>query len=114
MRQLAHRSGVDHTTISRLARGDRVPSFDTAAKIVRSLRQAHDEADTAHYLGVMAAASSNPEARVEHAVRADDVLGEQDVRLLMEYYVALRTRRLAVGRGPQVATVRSVAVRKDN
>ena len=32
-RQLAQQSGVDHSTISRLIRGDRMPSLGTATKL---------------------------------------------------------------------------------
>ena len=34
-RQLAQQSGVDHSTISRLIRGDRMPSLGTATKLAR-------------------------------------------------------------------------------
>ena len=37
-RQLAQQSGVDHSTISRLIRGDRMPSLGTATKLARGLR----------------------------------------------------------------------------
>jgi len=68
-RQLAQQSGVDHSTISRLIHGDRMPSLGTA----------------------------NPTARVEYALRADDLLSEPQVRQVMEYYLAVRMRRFARG-----------------
>ena len=37
----------------------------------------------------------NPTARVEYALRADDALGEAQVRQVMEYYLAVRMRRYA-------------------
>ena len=37
-RQLALQSGVDHSTISRLIKGDRMPSLGTATKLARGLR----------------------------------------------------------------------------
>ena len=46
-RQLAQQSGVDHSTISRLIRGDRMPSLGTATKLARGLREIRDDADTA-------------------------------------------------------------------
>ena len=46
-RQLAQQSGVDHSTISRLIRGDRMPSLGTATKLARGLRELRDDADTA-------------------------------------------------------------------
>jgi len=42
-RQLAQQSGVDHSTISRLIRGDRMPSLGTATKLARGLREIRDE-----------------------------------------------------------------------
>ena len=69
-RQLAQQSGVDHSTISRLIRGDRMPSLGTATKLARGLRELRDDADTPQYLGLVAAgpptrppASSTPFAR---------------------------------------------------
>ena len=35
----------------------------------------------------------NPTARVEYALRADDLLTEPQVRQIMEYYLAVRMRR---------------------
>lgn len=100
-RQLAQQSGVDHSTISRLIRGDRMPSLGTATKLARGLRELRDDADTPQYLGLMSSGPANPTARVEYALRADDVLGEPQVRQIMEYYLAVRMRRL--GRAYQPA-----------
>ena len=50
-RQLAQQSGVDHSTISRLVRGDRTPSLGTATKLARGLRELRDETETPHYFG---------------------------------------------------------------
>ncbi len=99
-RQLAQQSGVDHSTISRLIRGDRMPSLGTATKLARGLRELRDDADTPQYLGLMSSGSANPTARVEYALRADDVLGEPQVRQIMEYYLAVRMRRLGRTYGP--------------
>ncbi|HEY0443725.1 MAG TPA: helix-turn-helix transcriptional regulator [Candidatus Limnocylindrales bacterium] len=92
-RQLAQQSGVDHSTISRLIRGDRMPSLGTATKLARGLRELRDDADTPQYLGLVAAGAANPTARVEYALRADDLLSEPQVRQIMEYYLAVRMRR---------------------
>src|SRR6187397_3580454 len=92
-RQLAQQSGVDHSTISRLVRGDRTPSLGTATKLARGLRELRDEGDTPGYFGVMAASTSHPTARVEYALRSDDLLSEPQVRQVMEYYLAVRMRR---------------------
>src|SRR5688500_18911953 len=92
-RQLAQQSGVDHSTISRLIRGDRMPSLGTATKLARGLRELRDDADTPQYLGLVAAGAANPTARVEYALRADDLLSEPQVRQVLEYYLAVRMRR---------------------
>jgi transcriptional regulator with XRE-family HTH domain len=95
-RQLAQASGVDHSTISRLVRGDRTPSLGTATNLARGLREIRDDADPPQYLGlVTGGATMNPTARVEYALRADDALGEAQVRQVMEYYLAVRMRRYA-------------------
>jgi transcriptional regulator with XRE-family HTH domain len=95
-RQLAQASGVDHSTISRLVRGDRTPSLGTATKLARGLRELRDDADAPQYLGfVSSGATVNPTARVEYSLRADDALGEPQVRQIMEYYLAVRMRRYA-------------------
>ena len=92
-RQLAQQSGVDHSTISRLIRGDRMPSLGTATKLARGLREIHDDTDTPGTLGVVSFGSQNPTARVEYSLRADESLTEPEVRQVMEYYLAVRLRR---------------------
>ncbi len=92
-RQLAQQSGVDHSTISRLIRGDRMPSLGTATKLARGLRELRDDADTPEYLGLVAAGNMSPTARIEYALRADELLSEPQVRQIMEYYLAVRMRR---------------------
>jgi transcriptional regulator with XRE-family HTH domain len=94
-RQLAQQSGVDHSTISRLIRGDRMPSLGTATKLARGLREIRDDADTSAALGVVSVGPQNPTARVEYALRADEALSEPQVRQIMEYYLAVRVRRFA-------------------
>ena len=42
----------------------------------------------------------NPTARVEYALRADEALGEAQVRQVMEYFLAVRMRRYARPVGP--------------
>ena len=94
-RQLAQQSGVDHSTISRLIRGDRMPSLGTATKLARGLREIRDDSDTSVALGVVSVGPQNPTARVEYALRADEALSEPQVRQIMEYYLAVRMRRYA-------------------
>src|SRR5438445_11648551 len=93
-RQLAQQSGVDHSTISRLIRGDRMPSLGTATKLARGLRELRDDADTPSYLRLVSAGTTNPTTRVEYALRADEWLTEPQVRQVMEYYLAVRVGRL--------------------
>ena len=92
-RQLAQQAGVDHSTISRLVRGDRTPSLGTATKLARGLREILDESDSPVYFGHVGGATTNPTARVEYALRADDLLLEMHVRQVMDYYLAVRARR---------------------
>ena len=93
-RQLAQQSGVDHSTISRLVRGDRMPSLGTATKLARGLRELGENDDGPQYLGLIGGGVQNPTARVEYALRADEALGEAQVRQVMEYYLAVRMRRI--------------------
>jgi transcriptional regulator with XRE-family HTH domain len=96
-RQLAQQSGVDHSTISRLIHGDRMPSLGTATKLARGLREIRDDADAPLYLSAVTTSNTNPTARVEYALRADEFFTEPQVRQVMEYYLAVRMHRF--GRG---------------
>jgi transcriptional regulator with XRE-family HTH domain len=89
-RQLAHLSGVDHSTISRLMAGDRVPSLDTAAKLARALHASNEDIGTE--LGFVDGRPVLPTQRVEAALRGDSELDDADVRALMEEYIARRRR----------------------
>lgn len=93
-RQLALQSGVDHSTISRLIKGDRMPSLGTATKLARGLREIRDESEGPAYFASLAARQLLPTARVEYALRGDDALTDGDVRELMQLYITARTRRL--------------------
>jgi transcriptional regulator with XRE-family HTH domain len=93
-RQLALQSGVDHSTISRLIKGDRMPSLGTATKLARGLREIREESDGPAYFAAESARQLQPTARVEYALRGDDLLSEADVRGLMQTYIALRARRM--------------------
>lgn len=99
-RQLALQSGVDHSTISRLIKGDRMPSLGTATKLARGLREIADEADGPAYFASLNTRAVLPTSRVEYALRGDDALTEADVRELMQQYIALRGRRLHNGHAP--------------
>jgi transcriptional regulator with XRE-family HTH domain len=92
-RQLALQSGVDHSTISRLIKGDRMPSLGTATKLARGLREISDEAEGPAYFASLNSRPVLPTTRVEYALRGDDSLTEADVRELMQAYLTLRARR---------------------
>jgi transcriptional regulator with XRE-family HTH domain len=98
-RQLALQSGVDHSTISRLIKGDRMPSLGTATKLARGLREIHDESEGPTYFAGLANRQPLPTSRVEYALRGDELLTEADVRELMQSYIAVRSRRLRPGMG---------------
>ena len=96
-RQLAHKSGVDHSTISRIVRRDRSPTLGTATKLARALRvPLGGDANMPHFFGTGATTATHPTARVEYALRADEVLSEPEARQVMELYLALRMRRLSI------------------
>ena len=92
-RQLALQSGVDHSTISRLIKGDRMPSLGTATRLARGLREIHDESDGPAYFATLSSRAVLPTTRVEYALRGDESLTEADVRELMQAYISARTRR---------------------
>ncbi len=111
-RQLAQQSGVDHSTISRLIRGDRMPSLGTATKLARGLREIRDDSDAPLYLGAVAGANIHPTARVEYALRADEFFTEPQVRQVMEYYLAVRMRRFDHGYADMQSEGRSMEPRR--
>ena len=103
-RQLALQSGVDHSTISRLIKGDRMPSLGTATKLARGLREIADEAEGPAYFATLNSRAVLPTTRVEYALRGDEILTEADVRELMQAYISVRTRRIrSDGNGSQPA-----------
>jgi len=89
-RALAERSGVDHSTISRLIHHDRNPSLDTVRKLAAALGVTAPTDGNA-YLSVVADHHVNPVTRVEHALRRDKSIRENDVQKVMDYYLRLRT-----------------------
>ena len=94
-RQLAALSGVDHSTISRLLLHDRRPSLATATKLARALRQVEGETDAADYFERIPEETIFPSRRVEMALRADELLDDEEVRRLMSLYLEARRRRQA-------------------
>ena len=102
-RQLAALSGVDHSTISRLLLKDRRPSLATATKLAAALRHVDGEqaeADAADYFERIPAETLFPARRVEMALRADELLDDDEVRhLMMMYLNARRKRQLTAAAG---------------
>jgi hypothetical protein len=71
-----------------------MPSLGTATKLARGLRELGENDDGPQYLGLIGGGVQNPTARVEYALRADEALSEAQVRQVMEYYLAVRMRRI--------------------
>lgn len=88
-RQLAMRAGVHHSTISRLVRQRRTPSFSTAVRLARVL----DPTGITPIARPADPRTASPPMRVEYALRADPHLAASDVRELMRGYLRLRARR---------------------
>ena len=94
-RRLAVLAGVDHSTISRLLRQDRRPSLTTATKLARALKQVPGEGaepEAADYFVRMPEETVFPARRVELALRADEMLNDEQVRRLMNIYLEARRR----------------------
>lgn len=94
-RQLADRSGVDHSTISRLTTSGRVPSLATATRLAQALGPLPADGGVVPLLVLMERDAAHPLSRVERALRSDDLLGEEQVRQVMRLYVAIRRPRIA-------------------
>jgi transcriptional regulator with XRE-family HTH domain len=99
LRQLAHRSGVNVSTVSRIVRGERRPTLSTAVRLARVVREAADEPSATRFFGSLTSDSLDPIREVERALRADDRLNDRDVRRVMQAY--LDARRMSLdGRSP--------------
>jgi len=85
-RQLAQRAGLDNSTISRLIRGKRFPKLQTASRIVAGLNGGFDH-------GLIVPRDTPATARVEYALRADELLSEDQVGAIMRSYLAMRADR---------------------
>jgi transcriptional regulator with XRE-family HTH domain len=97
-RQLAALSGVDHSTISRLLRQDRRPSLITATKLAGALKQLRGEQaepEAAAYFERIPEETVFPARRVELALRADEMLDDEQVRRLMYMYLDARRQSQA-------------------
>jgi transcriptional regulator with XRE-family HTH domain len=89
LRQLAAHSGVSASTVSRVVRGDRQPSLQTALRLANVLRAACDDFNPAAQIGAMVD-RFEPATDIERALRADSRLSEADVRRIMLMYHSLR------------------------
>jgi transcriptional regulator with XRE-family HTH domain len=103
-RQLAALSGVDHSTISRLLRDDRTPSLETATKLARALRNVQGESDTADYFDRAPEETLFPARRVEMALRSDGLLDDEEVRRLMNIYLAARRKHQATASSNELSS----------
>jgi transcriptional regulator with XRE-family HTH domain len=101
LRQLAHRSGVNVSTVSRIVRGERRPTLNTAVRLARVVRDAADEPSATRFFGSLTSDSIDPIREVERALRADDRLDDGDVRRVMQAY--LDARRMSLGGRSPVA-----------
>lgn len=95
-RQLAERSGVAHSTVSRILAGGRVPSLTTANRLARALGH-----ESVHALEV----AHDAVGRVERALRLDRLLDPRAVPRIMALYLSLR-RRTPAERNEAVSRVR--------
>jgi transcriptional regulator with XRE-family HTH domain len=93
-RQLAQRTGVDHSTIGRLIRAESHPTLATATRIVKALQDPRESPGTTGSLDVFARQPIDAPGRVRAALRADVMLSEDQVRLLSEYHATVRSGRL--------------------
>lgn len=97
LRQLAERSGVNASTISRILRGERRPTLRTAVRIARAVEGSADETGATHYFG-LTNEQRDPVAVVERALRSDSELGDGQVRRVMSLYLSLRREANGVRR----------------
>lgn len=87
LRQLADLAGVSNPYLSQIERGLRKPSADVLKQLADALRISSEA------LYVRAGLLDEPvsDHSVESAIRADHALGEQQKKLLIDMYQALRS-----------------------
>lgn len=99
LRQLAHRSGVNVSTVSRIVRGERRPTLRTAVRLARVVRDSADESSATRFFGSLTPESLDPVREVERALRADAQMDDADVRRVMQVYLQTRQPITANGSG---------------
>jgi transcriptional regulator with XRE-family HTH domain len=90
LRQLAHHSGVNVSTVSRIVRGERRPTLRTAVRLAKVVRENADESSATRFFGALTPDSLDPVREVERALRGDGLLDDDDVRTVMEVYLSTR------------------------
>ncbi len=90
LRQLAHRSGVNVSTVSRIVRGERRPTLRTAVRLARVVRDTADESSATRFFGSLTSESLDPVREVERALRGDEHLDDDGVRRIMQVYLTAR------------------------
>ncbi|WP_153506073.1 helix-turn-helix domain-containing protein [Cumulibacter manganitolerans] len=86
LRQLSDLAGVSNPYLSQIERGLRKPSADILAQIAKGLRIS---AETLYVkAGFMEATRESPE--VEHAIRGDESLTDQQKQALIDVYRSFR------------------------
>ena len=90
LRQLAHRSGVNVSTVSRIVRGERRPTLRTAVRLARVVRDNADESSATRFFGSLTSESLDPVREVERALRGDENLDDDGVRRIMQVYLTAR------------------------
>lgn len=90
--QLARRSGVHRSTITRLVSGERRPTLETARRLASVLggTRADPVSAATFFAGDLAGAGSDPIARVERALRGDAQLTDAELRRIMRLYLQAR------------------------
>ena len=97
IRALGLRSGVDHTTISRLIHGKRVPTLRTASRLSEALQGPHPGPVPSVVVG---SGLGDAVERVAAALGADPSLNAPTRATILRYYVDVRTAGLSASVPP--------------
>jgi transcriptional regulator with XRE-family HTH domain len=94
-RLLAEQSGVCHSTISRLLRGEHSPSLGTAMKLAKGSRLLGERADSLPSQLSALTRPGDPTRRVREALGSDPALSASQVGQVVTYYLAVRRKSQA-------------------